>query len=62
MSNFCRQTPLLKFAIGCNRNHAISHSPNQFFFLRTPSFSIQGVPMNNLAPMKNCPEGGGGAR
>ena len=22
---------------------------------RTPSFRIQGVPMNNLAPMKNCP-------
>ena len=22
---------------------------------RTPSFSIQGVPMNNYAPMKNCP-------
>ena len=30
------------------------------FFLRTPSFPIQGVPMNNLAPMKNCPGGGGG--
>ena len=27
-------------------------------FLRTPSFPIQGVPMNNLAPMKNCPGGG----
>ena len=26
-------------------------------FLRTPSFRIQGVPMNNLAPMKNCPWG-----
>ena len=25
--------------------------------LRTPSFCIQGVPMNNLAPMKNCPRG-----
>ena len=22
---------------------------------RTTSFGIQGVPMNNLAPMKNCP-------
>ena len=30
-------------------------------FLRTPSFPIQGVPMNNLAPMKNC-LGVGGAR
>ena len=24
-------------------------------FLRTTSFRIQGVPINNLAPMKNCP-------
>ena len=24
-------------------------------FLRTPSFRIQGVPMNTLAPMKICP-------
>ena len=27
-------------------------------FLRTPSFPIQGVPMNNLAPMKNVLGGG----
>ena len=27
--------------------------------LRTPSFRIQEVPMNNLVPMKKCP---GGAR
>ena len=30
-----------------------------FFFLRTPLFRIQGVPMNILAPMKNCPGGRG---
>ena len=24
-------------------------------FFRTPSFRIQGVPLNNFAPMKNCP-------
>ena len=29
-------------------------------FFRTTLFGIQGVPMNNLAPMKNCPGGGGG--
>ena len=28
-------------------------------FFRTPSFRIQGVSMNNLAPMKNCPRGRG---
>ena len=36
------------------------HIAQTKFFLRTPSFPIQGVPMNNLAPMKNCPGGGGG--
>ena len=35
------------------------HIAQTKFFLRTPSFPIQGVPMNNLAPMKNCPGGGG---
>ena len=29
--------------------------------LRTKILCISGVPMNDLAPMKNCP-GGGGAR
>ena len=33
------------------------HIAQTNFFLRTPSFPIQGVPMNNLAPMKNCPGG-----
>ena len=33
------------------------HIAQTKFFLRTPSFRIQGVPMNNLAPMKNCPGG-----
>ena len=36
------------------------HIAQTKIFLRTPSFSIQGVPMNNLAPVKNCPGGGGG--
>ena len=51
--------PLLKFAMGCHRNHAILQSSNQFFS-EDPSLPIQGVPMNNLAPMKICPGGGGG--
>ena len=34
------------------------HIAQTKIFLRTPSFPIQGVPMNNLAPMKNCPGGG----
>ena len=35
------------------------HIAQTKLFLRTPSFPIQGVPMNILAPMKNCPGGGG---
>ena len=31
------------------------HIAHTMIFLRTPSFRIWGVPMNNLAPMKNCP-------
>ena len=36
------------------------HIAQTKIFLRIPSFPIQGVPMNNLTPMKNCPGGGGG--
>ena len=43
--------------MGCHGNHAFSHSP--YHFLRTTLFRIQGVPMNNLAPKRNCPGGGG---
>ena len=51
--------PMLKNRFnGCHGNHA-------FFIvqlslsLRTKILCISGVPMNDLAPMKNCP---GGAR
>ena len=30
--------------------------------LRTKILCISGVPMNDLAPMKNCPGGGGGCK
>ena len=50
-------TPMLKnLANGCHGNHAV------FFFivqirltLRTKILCISGVPINDLAPMKNCP-------
>ena len=35
------------------------HIAQTKFCLRTPSLHIQGVPMSNLAPIKNCPGGGG---
>ena len=37
------------------------HIANTNFF-RTTSIRIQGVPMNNLSLMKNCPGGGGGVQ
>ena len=59
MSNFIGRPPFsnsLWVGIETMQFH-IAQTKN---FLRTPSFPIQGVPMNNLAPMKNCPGGGGG--
>ena len=59
MSNFVVKPPFfnsLWVAIETMHFH-IAHTK---MFLRAPLFSIQGVPMNNLAPMKNCPGGGGG--
>ena len=46
--------------MGCHGNHAFSESPNSSpnrFILGERFFRIKGVPGNNLAPMKNCPEG-----
>ena len=56
MSNFVGRPPFsnsLWVAIETMQFHIAQTK----FFLRTPSFPIQGVPMNNLAPMKNCPGG-----
>ena len=33
------------------------HIAHTITFLRTPSFRIQGVPMNNLASIEICPGG-----
>ena len=55
MIDFCWYTPILENGFrGCHGNHAFSHSPNRFIF-EEHFFSIQGVPGNNLAPMKDCP-------
>ena len=56
MSNFIGRSPFsnsLWFGIETLQFHIAQTR----IFLRTPSFPIQGVPMNNLAPMKNCPRG-----
>ena len=56
MSNFIGRPPFsnsLWFGIETMQFHIAQTK----IFLRTPSFPIQGVPMNNLAPMKNCPGG-----
>ena len=44
--------------MGCHDNQAFSHSPH-LNFLRTTLFHIKGIPINNLAHMKNCPRGRG---
>ena len=59
MSNFVGRPPFsnsLWVAIETMKFHIAQTK----IFLRTPSFPIQGVPMNNLAPMKNWFWGGGG--
>ena len=37
---------------GCHGNHAFLHGPNRFIF-GNHFFRIQGIPGNNLAPIKN---------
>ena len=41
--------------MGCQGNHAFSHSKNKC--LRTIFFRKWGCQMNNMAHMRNCPEG-----
>ena len=40
---------------GCHGDHAFFHSAKEFIFEDNFFFCISGVPMNDLAPMKNCP-------
>ena len=56
MSNFIGRPPFSN-ALWVGIETMQFHIAQTKFFLRTPSFPIQGVPMNNLAPMKNCPGG-----
>ena len=44
----------------CHGNHAFYIAQTKIVF-RTTLFRIKGVPLNNLAPMRNCP-GAEGAR
>ena len=53
-------TPIIeKLIMGCHGNYAFLHSLNQNF-LGNIFFCIQGIQLNNLVPVKNCP--GGDAR
>ena len=53
--------PMIKNRVnGCHGNHAFSHSAIEFIFEDKNSLHflcISVVPMNDLAPMKNCPGG-----
>ena len=56
MSNFIGRPPFSNSLWVCIETMQFHIAQIKFFF-RTPSFPIKGVPMNNLAPMKNCPGG-----
>ena len=56
MSNFIGRPPFSN-SLWVGIETMLFHIAQTKIFLRTPSFPIQGVPMNNLAPMKNCPGG-----
>ena len=49
-------TPILKNHVnGCHGNRAFFHSAFEFIFEdKSFFFCISGVPVNDLAPMKNC--------
>ena len=59
MSNFVGRPPLLKFAMGCHRNHAISHSSNKIFFEDT-FVSHPGGPNEQFGTNEQLSWGGGG--
>ena len=49
------------FIVQKDKNSVYFGGPNErYLSLRTKILFIFGVPMNDLAPMKNCPGGGGG--
>ena len=57
MSTFVGTPPFLGNALWVameTMHFHIAHTKN---FLRTTLFRIQEVPINNLAPMRNCPGG-----
>ena len=56
MSNFIGRPPFTN-SLWVGIETMQFHIAQTKIFLRTPSFPNQGVPMNNLAPMKNCPGG-----
>ena len=50
--------PMFKNRInGCHGNDAFFHSATEFIFQDENFFVFLGVPMNDLAPIKNCPVG-----
>ena len=53
MSNFVGRPPFSNL-IWVSKETMQFHIAHTKSFFRTPSFRIQGVPINNLAPTKNC--------
>ena len=57
MIGFVGLPPSLRIALGVVMETMHFHIVQTGLFLRTTLFRIKGVPMSNLAPMRNCPGG-----
>ena len=60
---FCMYTHMLMNHVNdCHGDRAFFQSANKLIFMDNHSLHFIGVSMNDLAAMKNCHGGGGGAR
>ena len=51
----CLQMIQLQCPMGCHGHHAILYNPNRFIFGDNKNFWYSVDPLNNFAPMSNCP-------
>ena len=51
----CLQMTELQCPMGCPGHHAILYNPNRFIFGDNKNFRYLVDPLNNFAPMRNCP-------
>ena len=51
----CLQMTQLQCPMGCHGHHAFLCNPNRFIFRDNMNVCYLVVPLNNFAPMNNCP-------